>query len=466
MSSILAILVVLGMLFLIFKSLLKPQWAVLLVLSFLPLEQLLSSYIPLLARTSWITNVGVGLVAMFALGLEFLRGQRPLNGYFNITWLLVGLLYVFTVFGVIWSPIPEAGEYFIRSGFPYYMLLLVILPGLIRDLENIRTFAVPFMLIGSLIIFLILVSPRTEIYANRLYVDLSYSTGRRGELASPLTTAELGGAILIVAALFKPQNYIKPIMLLRITSIFAGMGIMVLSGTRGQLVFAIALSVLFFPIAYQVKNMAQFILTSAGGGVMGLIFLVALKLFFAGGAAADRWSSEGISQGMSSRMRYATIMFGEYISNPSALLGGLGTGAFNAYVDENADHFLYPHNLVVEVITEHGLIGLALLTGIFVTTGLSALRLFRYYKDDPVYRPVLAILLALCSYVTLISMKQGSYALIPVPFFWYLVLAKIENRVRHQTVFVSAQVQDEQYDDYADYGELVEDEPADRPLEV
>ncbi|MCA9304079.1 MAG: hypothetical protein KC996_08160, partial [Phycisphaerales bacterium] len=433
MTAILTALVVLGMMYLILQGILKPQWALLLVLSFLPLEQLLGSYLPLLARKSWITNVAVGLVAMFALGIEFLRGQKPMRGYFNTTWLLVFFLYVFTAFGIFWSPIPEAGKYFLRTGFPYYMLLLVILPGLIRDLENIRRFVVPFMVIGSAIIFFILNSPRTEIYAGRLFVDLSYSTGSSSDRASPLTTAELGGAILIVAALFKPSRFPKPILVLRIASIFAGMGIMVLSGTRGQLLFAVALSVAFFPVAYRIKSAAQFFLTSGAVGMMCGLFYLAIKVFFVSGESNDRWSAAGLSQGMSSRMYYATTMLGEYVGNPGALLGGLGSGAFNAYVDENSENFLYPHNLVIEVLTEHGLIGLGLLMGIFLTTGLAALRLFKHYREDPVYRPVLAILFALCAYVTLISLKQGSYALIPLPFYWYLVLAKIDNRVQSGT---------------------------------
>lgn len=435
MTTILTAIVVLGMMYLILQGILKPQWALLLVLTFLPLEQLLGSYIPLLARKSWITNVSVGLVAMFALGIEFLRGQKPLNGYFNTTWMLVFLLYVFTAFGIFWSPVPEAGRYFLRTGFPYYMLLLVILPGLIRDLENIRKFVVPFMIIGSAIIFFILNSPRTEIYAGRLFVDLSQSTGSSSDRASPLTTAELGGAILIVAALFKPSRFAKPVLLLRIASIFAGMGIMVLSGTRGQLLFAVALSVAFFPVAYQIKNTAQFVLTSGAVGMLCGIFYLAIKVFFVSGDSSARWSAAGLSQGMSSRMYYATTMLGEYAGNPGALIGGLGSGAFNAYVDENTENYLYPHNLIIEVLTEHGLIGFGILLGIFLTTGLAALRLFRCYRDDPVYRPVLAILLALCAYVTLISLKQGSYAIIPVPFYWYLVLTKIDRRVRSQQSF-------------------------------
>jgi hypothetical protein len=453
MTAIFTLLVVLGMMFLIVQGILKTQWAVLLVLSFLPLEQLLSSYIPLLARTSWITNVGVGLVALFALSLEFLRGNRPLHGYFNTTWVLVALLYAFTVLGIFWSPIPEAGKYFFRTGFPYWMLLLVILPGLIRDLENIRKFIVPFMIIGSLIIVFILNSPNTRIYGGRLMVDLSQSLGSRKALTNPLATAELGGAILIVASLYKPTRYIKPILLVRIAAVFAGIGIMVLSGTRGQLVFAVMLSVLFFPVAYQIKNISQFFLTTAAAAVMGGAFYIALKVFFGTTDAdtASRWTTEGISRGLSGRQGFATLMLGEYFGSPSALLGGLGTGAFNFYSFEQRDRFLYPHNLLVEVLTEHGLIGFGLLIGIFYTMASGSLRLFRVFRNDPTYRPVCAILYALCAYVTLISMKQGSFALVPLPFFWYLVLAKIENRIHKDGVVTHIAELDDDYDEYSDY---------------
>jgi hypothetical protein len=466
MTTIFTALVVFGMMFLVIQGILKTQWAVLLVLSFLPLEQLLSSYIPLLARTSWITNVGVGLIALFALGLEFARGNRPLNGYFNSTWVLVALLYVFTVLGIFWSPIPEAGKYFFRTGFPYWMLLLVILPGLIRDLENIRKFVVPFMIIGSLIVVLILNSPNTRIYGGRFMVDLSDTLGSSKALTNPLATAELGGAILIVAALYKPTVHVKPVLLIRIAAVFAGIGIMVLSGTRGQLVFSVMLSVLFFPVAYQIKNISQFFLTSAAAAVMGGAFYIALKAFFGSTDAntASRWTTEGISRGLSGRQGFATLMLGEYFSSPGAFLGGLGTGAFNFYSFEQRDRFLYPHNLLIEVLTEHGIIGFGLLMGIFYTMAKGSLRLFRMYRDNPTYRPVCAILYALCAYVTLISMKQGSYALVPLPFFWYLVLAKIEHRARNQAEadqqlnFNDDYDSYDEYSDYQDYGDEYSDD--------
>ncbi|MBL4591499.1 MAG: O-antigen ligase family protein [Phycisphaerales bacterium] len=458
MSSVLMVFVVLGVLYLMIQSILKPQWALLLVLSFFPLEQLLSSYVPMLARTSWITNVSVGLIAMAAFGLEFLRGKRPLDGYFNPIWVLVGLLYVFTVFGVLWSPIPEAGRYFIQKGFPYYILLLIILPGLIRDIENIKKFFTPFMAVGSLIIFFILTSPHTQIYGGRLLVDLSRSTGASDDLQSPLVTAELGGAVLIVAALYKPTRYIKAILLLRVITIFAGIGVMLLSGTRGQLIFAIGLSVAVFPIAHQVKNTAQFLVTSAAAGAMGLLFLLAIKIFLSGSSDSGvRWSADNIADGISSRMYYATTILEEYLSRPSALLGGLGTGAFNAYASNEGDNYIYPHNLIVEILTEHGLIGIGLLAGIFGLMAAASLRLYRNYKDDIEYRSTFAILLALCAYATLISMKQGTYTAIPTPFFWYLVLAKIDNQTKARNAM--------QYIDYTEYESAEYSDYSDTDLE-
>ncbi len=430
MSTVLVALVVLGMLYLMIQSILKPQWALLLVLSFLPLEQLLASYVPLLHQKSWIINVGVGIIAMTAFGLEFLRGKRPFAGYFNPAWVLVIMLYVFTVFGVLWSPIPEAGRYFIKSGFPYYMLLLVILPGLIRDLENIRKFMLPFMIIGSVIILLILISPNSDLYAGRLFVDLG-----NGERGSPLATAELGGALVIVAALYRPVRYANLVFMIRVGAIFAGMGIMVLSGTRGQLLFAMGLSVLFFPVANRIKNTAQFLLTSAAGAFLAGILFLALKLFLAGGGSADRWSTEGVNDGISVRMYYATTMLQEYLGDPGSFLGGLGTGAFNAYVRGNGKNFIYPHNLLVEILTEHGLIGFGLLIAICTLTFAAGLRLYRALYDDPAYRSVLAILLALCAYGTLISMKQSSFAIIPLPFYWYLVLTKISSQQSRTVVY-------------------------------
>ncbi len=411
-----------------FLALWRPHWAGVLALSFIGYEQLLSSFYRAFARNSWLLNVVSGSIVLLAVMFSILMGRKPMRGYFNLNTVLVWSLYAFAIFGVSYSMMPAAGTYFVKKGFPPAVLMLFLFPLIVLSWDTLKKMAVPMMIMGSILIVLIIISPRTQIYGSRLFIDLSYTGGTSSERGNPLSIAEVGGYMMLFAALIEPERRGTTLGFLRMGAFLLGAAIAFLVGSRGQLVFALFFSVLFYPLAHQVRDVKQFFVRAGSGGVaLGVIALVG-KVLASSSESSQRFTASDISAGLQGRLYFARELLGEYAVNPGNYLQGIGTGSFNAVVKHDGEGFLYPHNLVVEVLAHHGLIGISILAGVFAITGLHMLRAFRLAMRGVIDRSAVAIMLALVCYTTMLSMKQGSFVLIPLPFFTYLMLSKLVTR--------------------------------------
>lgn len=410
---------------LLLVAVVRTRWAIVAVMAFPAIEQLIESFSTFFARRTWVINVAVGLVAIASLTRLFVMGDRPFRGYFNATTVLTGLLFVLAVFGVFYSMMPEAGRYFISSGFPYYVLFLVIFPGLVTRTSTFSDISLLMLFVGCAVMLAIAVSPRTLYYGARMYIDLSYSRGSSEERGNPLAIGELGGMVVIFAALMASNRAGWLMGLIRAGAFVLGIAICFVTSVRGQLIFALFFSVVFFPLANRVRDVRQFMLRAGVVGVTLIAVYAVFKIMLAGSESAARFSGESIMQGIESRSYYLTESMKAYFENPANLIQGLGTGSFNAVVNHGNEGFLYPHNVIVEVLTHHGLIGFGVLTLIFVLTGRSSWVLFQRARAGLVDGNSVAIVLALSAYFTMIAMKQGSFLLYPLPFYMFLVVVKM-----------------------------------------
>ena len=406
----------------------KPHWAGVLVLSYIGYEQLLTSYYSELARNSWLLNVVAGTTVLISVFVSMISRQRPTLGYFNTNCILVWCLYALAIFGISYSMMPAAGIYFVKKGLPTTILMVFLLPLVINSWEVLKKMSVPIMIMGSFLIVMIIISPRTEIYGSRLFIDLSYTTGSSNGRGNPLAVAEVGGYVMLFAALYEPPKTGALIGILRLGSFILGALIAFLVGSRGQLVFALFFSVMLYPLAHQVRDIKQFFVRAASAGFSLLVIAVVGKIAFSGSVSSNRFTASDVSEGIAGRLYFAKELLGEYARNPANYLQGIGTGSFNAVVKHDGDGYLYPHNIIVEVLAHHGLIGLSLLIGIFIATGLHMLKALKLARSGLVDRSSAAIMLSLVFYTTMLAMKQGSFVLIPLPFFTYLMLSKLVTR--------------------------------------
>ena len=436
-----------------FMSLIRPHWALVLIFSFFGYEQLLSSFLPIFAQKSWLINVLATGFAGLAVVSGMVAGRKPLRGSLNANMVLMFLLYIFASTSVLYSFMPSAGMYFLRAGAPSIVLMCVILPLLMYSEDQIQKMCVPLMLVGSALVLMIFVSPRTEIYGTRLFIDMSYTRGL-GERGNPLAIAEVGGFMMITAVLMEPKSKNPLISVLRAGSILLGLLISFLVGSRGQLLFSIFFAVMFYPLAHEIRNLKQFFARAVSIGFLGLVILIVSKIVLGSSDASERFSADNLSDGIAGRMYYITSIFEEYASRPTRYLQGLGSGSFNAFVSHDGDGYIYPHNLIFEILTHHGLIGITLLAGIFMLTGKQTISLIRSGYSGAVNRSSIAIVLALAAYVTMISMKQGSFLLYPLPFYMYLIISKIYRR----HILDAAEFFDHESDVYDDNSEHQEDD--------
>lgn len=424
MSALILAASVLGLAFGVIYTLFKPQWAILFIIILYPLEQLLTTASPFFATNTKVLNVIVGGLAVVGGLSAAFAGRKPLRGYFNGMWFSVILLYLVGMIGIIFAPEKEPGTAALIRAIPYLGLLLFFPGLLVNTLEDFRRLIVPAMVVGTAIIVLILLSPKTTMFGGRLGIE--GTGGASGpEIQNPLATAGLGGTIVIFGMLYKPTTSVAFVNLIRAAAIIVGLIIALLSGSRGQLLGAVFCGVAMFPFARQIKNLVQFITVTVSAGT-GLVFVMLVLNFATTRDAASRWSSGSLTAGVDARQQMIMTMLGEWISRPLAIIQGLGTSSFEYYY--TLSDAPYVHNMPVHILTENGLIGLFVLMIIMIIGVRASKALLHYYRDDPRELSTAAVLIAFCMYQFILSLKQGTWFESGAPFWSFLILAKIHAR--------------------------------------
>ena len=424
MSTLILIASVLGLVFGIVYTLFKPHWAIFLILIFYPMEQLMTTASSFFGSNAKVLNLIVGGLAVMGAASAVLGGKRPFKGFFNPIWFFTMVMFAWAIMGIFFAPETKSGFEDLVIGIPYLGLLLFFPPFLLNTLEDYRRLVVPTMVIGSAIIVLILLSPKTTMFGGRLGIE--GTGGASGpEIQNPLATAGLGGTIVIFGMLYKPTTSVAFVNLIRAAAIIVGLIIALLSGSRGQLLGAVFCGVAMFPFARQIKNLVQFITVTVSAGT-GLVFVMLVLNFATTRDAASRWSSGALTAGVDSRQQMIMTMLGEWISRPLAIIQGLGTSSFEYYY--TLSDAPYVHNMPVHILTENGLIGLFVLMIIMIIGVRASKALLHYYRDDPRELSTAAVLIAFCMYQFILSLKQGTWFESGAPFWSFLILAKIHAR--------------------------------------
>ena len=398
----------------------RPHWVFVLIISMFPMEQLLQVYIGAFSTHRTWFNYIVGTLSVLAVVFRMSRREPILLGFRNPITTLVAVLYVLWAVGVLYSPARDVAIDSFRQGIPYIGLLLLFLPLLVVDIFEFRQLLSGMMFLGSVIAVLVIANPNSTYYSGRLFLDLGMLAGV-DRYGSPLALGEMGGMIAMIAVLVRPNKAAAIYTLLRIGAFVSGMGLAIGSGSRGQVLAAAITGILFYPMARKIANPRQFFLGAVGLGIVVLGLYVVFKLFI-GAQNEQRWNAIGMLRDTTVRLTMVTELLNAYIASPGHWLLGLGT---NAYAAISSNHnIIYVHNVVAEILCEHGIVGAILFAAISVLTFKYGRRLWMLYRDDPSMRATVAVLLACCVYALFLALKQGSISY-PAPFFWWMVLAKL-----------------------------------------
>jgi len=393
-------------------------WALALVVSMYALEQALQASSGIFMRITPLANVCVALTAGLSVVLNLPSQDRPFRGYATPVYSVALGFFVWAMISLLWTPAFEAAWGLTRWGIPYVLLFLVAAPLLVDGMGSLERFFRAFLILGSITTVLILINPAFTLKLGRLGVDLD-ATVR----TNPLVIGELGGLMILIAALAPVDGSSTKAVLGRLLAFGLGITLSLQSGSRGQLIFAGGLAVMAYPFVHRVRNIAGFFGTVAAVALMIplVIFLAQLVL---GSDELRRWELSTIAGGVNTRVLNILDLFGAFANRPSAWIAGLGFNAFSWVSGAHKEP--YSHALAVDVLTELGIPAFV----VFCWWNLRVLRdglwLLRRFSDDDAGRASAAVIMVLFAYETLLVNKQG-YLWAATLFF---LVGIVINRVR------------------------------------
>jgi O-antigen ligase len=432
----LALLVVLGV---CFVSTVWAPAAAALMLSVFAFKQVCQAYFePLRASgVGLLVNLGVGVVCVMA---AFRRrpnseeGQLPFR-ISNAAWFcFVGLL-MWGALTSIWSPGREQAWAMIANSTPYAILIFFIGPKLLRSVDDVSGYIYATMLIGIFINATFILSPEFVIKDGRLVLLLS-----EGVTSSPLSMASFAAWTVIMGGLERSRS--GPVGYgLRIASILMGIAVIVLSGSRGQLLAAVVCTFLFLPLAAPGRSGVNRF------GSIAALLCIAIAFYFLFNViidslprfAADRFGAEAMLYSQSSatsRLSGIWALANAWLSSPLAVVIGLGYQAYGTVPGAMAEE-VYVHNTYAEALFELGLPGLSLMLGGLFYGWRSAIRNFLAAKT-PSARSATAITMSIMLFECLLMAKQGTLWGVSCFMYFASVSGSIERSRESDLVFTES----------------------------
>jgi len=399
----------------------RPPLAAALVLLLFPIKIIGQSSGEWLRSASLGTvfvNIVIALIATIAAFGQFRRKSSPLTGMMNAVWVSCMMLFGWSVCTLAWSPALEEGTQTVISQWPYLMIAVVIGPVLIADAEDLAEMWLWLQLIGIACCNYMAASPDFSMRHGRLGFDLT--SDRLGRV-NALAVGEVGGITLISGILARPASYSQVTLLIRLTAVVTGALVAILSGSRGQAVFAVVVAVILFPYTAPMRNLRTYIVAALAVGTAALTAWIVMTSVL-NTWEANRFSVDSLVYGASSsssRLASVADLATAWANSPSAWIIGLGYYAYHGLQPTE----IYSHVLFADAIFELGVIGFTLLLITLFGATASAVRLLRDTRDEPAQRACYAFLIALACYYTLIVNKQG-YLWGSMWFFFLLILVR------------------------------------------
>jgi hypothetical protein len=411
-------------------SLIHSGWCFMLVLSMFGLEQLLQASAGLFREGrvgGAATNVGIAVIA----GVCALKQVRSRPGSYLLLWnsaqfAIVGL-YLWTALSVLWSPGRTAGSEVIIGAVPYFVLYVIVAPLLVTDASDLRR-ALRFGVVACILMSIgFLLNPEFTQRSGRL--GLALGTAGGAVRSNPLAIGDLGGITILLGALFAGRQFTRAGLLLQIAGIASGTILTILSGSRGQLLAALASVVIGLPLTRELKSVRAFI-----GVVVASIVLLPLILFVASTALssgsaeqARRWDIFGAESDTTGRLQSASVLMSEFASSPQNWIYGFGFYAFSEMPNALSE---YTHVLSADMLGEEGFIGFTLYVSALVLTVRAGKRLIQSSSGDPFDRRAYGTLIALAIFQFILAHKQGN---IMGSWMLFLLMAVINILDKKQT---------------------------------
>ena len=330
---------------------------------------------------------------------------------------------------LLWTTDFQTGYEFMVNRIPYTLLYMIMAPLPPTSLDDFRRIGVPLMILSCFALLAILISP-APLYGYRLMLNYTLT-----ERANAGAFEDLG----VGPDRRRPDHPVRwgargavPVLLRELRARHGS-----LSGARGQILFGMVVAFLFIPVAEGQGNTFGFQDRDRQRDA-GRALLIAAQLFITSDTQ-ERWSLASFTDGFQLRFLIVSEAMKPWLQNPLSWVFGRGAGAFSTtgMVDT------YPHNYIVEAITELGLVGFVFYLMVLYFTTKAGLGLFRRYRDDGIMRSPVAILCAFAVFYFAISLKQGTVHDPGLFWVWYLVIARLYAREGGEVVWDDADHDDD-----------------------
>lgn len=387
---------VIALLFL--AALLRPAWCLAIVVLMFPVEQLLQASSPIFLARPYLGNVLVGAVALVTAIRMSVSGRGLLLPFWTPTLVATLALYMWAGISLAWTFAPAYLLDSMIHAVPYFVVLLLLAPALVAELRDMKEFRVAVLFAGTALALLILLNPNFRFYNTRYVLALDAV-----ERSNPLEIGALGGMLVIAAALGSPRDSTL-VFLTRCVAFVVGLGLGFLSGSRGEVLAAIAIGILFLPIARKIADVRQFLIT-ASAAVIITIAIVVVQSFFIGIDNRDRWSLDSVTTGGGGRIENVVDLIVNYFNNPALWLVGLGSTSFYDLPTSTGDP--YSHVLLMDLFFELGVPGIVLGAIVFISAFKACRSLLAWSVSDPQLRSGIGFLIGLTMFEFIIANKAG-----------------------------------------------------------
>jgi hypothetical protein len=357
-----------------------------------------------------IGSLSVNFAAAIAIVLSIVLASivRPdlKRSYANRASIGIWCLLAWSLVTMIWTLDQPAALSVVGSGWPYAMIGTFLVPLAIRRPEEAADALRWVRILGFVLSIVVLTSPEFTTKAGRIGIDLAISASAR---SNPLVIGELGGTVVLLGILLSNGKKSSLELFFRTCCVLVGTAVVFLSGSRGQIFFALGIGILFYPVSFRLVNVRAFV----AGAVLISVMAVAANVIVTS-AFSDwelrRFSIEQLLYGDSSagsRFGAVLAMAQEWAAQPSAWLFGLGLNAYSALPLGTGD--IYSHVVFADALFELGAIGATLMGCVVYTAIKSAFRLARWSAArDPGVRSETGCFIALFAYHLLLINKQGA----------------------------------------------------------
>ncbi|MGC3973857.1 MAG: hypothetical protein QM771_05670 [Nitrospira sp.] len=390
------------------------------VLCMFGLEQWGQATTTFFAQHHTATNFLIGGMLLLALVIQSGRkGFAIFSGYPAIGWLTLAL-FLYACLSTQWAPRPDISAKLWATRWPYIVTMLMLAPLLITKTQDLRPVYTGVFLAGGILSLLLLFFVKWE--ARRIV--LTESLGEEG-LGNPLTVAAIAGMVVLIVILADPWPRLKFWSPFKWALVCMCLLLIIKSGSRGQLLGVLLVSVACWPISRGLKNVKQFALLSFVILFLGISSMVAIQELSGEQIYGQRgrWDEQAAQQDVSGRLNNAFFLVRLAYSSLDTILFGLGNSA--SYDQRILG--IYPHFIPFEILAEEGLVGFLLYLIIYYSVIRSVLRSFRIVSNDPKERLHLGALVGLYVFTSILSLKQGSLLLNLEPFMLGIVLGRYEH---------------------------------------